>query len=122
MSVPLLNPDARRGGNPRTKAQVEPLSHADAIAQATGRSKTTVNQVVARWKRITPDVRKLAEGTALETGSLLDRLAKLPDEEQRKLITDGLADADRRIQCRAGCRGLPRSSKARVGSGLRRDA
>lgn len=88
-----LNPASRRGGNRRSKAQSGPLAHADAIAQATGRSKTTVNRLAARGKRIVDDVEKLVEGTALDTGTFLDRLAKLPPEEQRKLVSVELANA-----------------------------
>jgi ParB family chromosome partitioning protein len=85
-------PGARRGGDRRSKSQVGRMkSFAKATAAATGRSITAINRSVARGDRISAEVLKQVQGTPLESGHFLDRLAKLSPDEQKQLIADGLA-------------------------------
>lgn len=55
-------------------------------AQSIGRSKQDINRAVARGEKIAPDVLKAVQGTKLDTGTALDRLARLPVQEQRKAV------------------------------------
>lgn len=87
-------PGARRGGDRRSKSQVGRMkSFAKATAAATGRSITAINRSVARGDRISAEVLKQVQGTPLESGHFLDRLAKLSPDEQKQLIADELAKA-----------------------------
>lgn len=89
-----INPAARRGGDRRSKIQVGSLkSFAKATAAATGRSVTAVNRAVARGDRISAEVLKQLQGTPLETGHFMDRLAKLSPDQQKGLVADELAKA-----------------------------
>jgi ParB-like nuclease domain len=90
-----LNPSTRRGGDRRSsKAQVgSKKSFASATASATGRSTTAVNRAVTRGDKIADEVLAMVQGTPIETGGLLDRLAKIPADEQEKVVADELAKA-----------------------------
>lgn len=90
----MLTPGTRRGGDRKAKAQVAPLSFADATAAATGRSKSAVNRAAARGDQIASDVLNQVQGTGLDSGAFLDKLAKVSPVEQRKLVADGLEKAD----------------------------
>jgi ParB family chromosome partitioning protein len=90
-----LNPSTRRGGDRRSKDQIGSLkSFAKATAAATGRSVTAVNRAVTRGDNIGDDALKLVQGTPIETGQFLDRLARVPPNEQKKFVTDELAKAN----------------------------
>lgn len=87
-----LNPSTRRGGDRRSKDQIGSLkSFAKATAAATGRSVTAVNRAVTRGDNIGDDALKLVQGTPIETGQFLDRLARVPAHEQKKFVVDELA-------------------------------
>jgi hypothetical protein len=91
-----LNPSTRRGGDRRgsSKNQVGSLkSFASVTASATGRSPTAVNRAVTRGDKIADEVLDLVQGTPIEKGELLDRLAKIPADEQKKVVIDELAKA-----------------------------
>jgi hypothetical protein len=90
-----LNPETRRGGDRRSsKAQVgSKKSFASATASATGRSTTAVNRAVTRGDKIADEVLAMVQGTPIETGELLDRLAKIPADEQKKVVAEELAKA-----------------------------
>jgi hypothetical protein len=90
-----LNPSARRGGDRRSsKAQVGSMkSFASATASATGRSTTAVNRAVSRGDKIADEVLAMVQGTSIETGGLLDRLAKIPADRQKEFVADELAKA-----------------------------
>jgi ParB-like chromosome segregation protein Spo0J len=57
-------------------------------AEKTGRSKATINKALARAEKIAPDVLHAVTGTKLDTGASLDKLARLPAEEQRQVAKD----------------------------------
>jgi ParB family transcriptional regulator, chromosome partitioning protein len=88
-----LNPAARRGGDRRSpNAQHGSLkSFAAATAAATGRSVTAVNRAVARADKITDNALKLVQGSPIDSGSFLDRLAKLPPAKQESVVAEALA-------------------------------
>jgi ParB-like chromosome segregation protein Spo0J len=65
------------------------IGFARDTAETTGMSKRTVNEAVARGERIVPDVIQGVVGTALDTGTSLDRLAKLTPDEQRRAVEAG---------------------------------
>jgi ParB family transcriptional regulator, chromosome partitioning protein len=88
-----INPAARRGGD-RRSANAQPgslKSFAAATAAATGRSKTAVNRAVARARKITDNALKLVQGSPIESGGFLDRLAKVSPAEQESFVADALA-------------------------------
>jgi ParB-like chromosome segregation protein Spo0J len=67
-----------------------PKEFAAETAKATGRDKSTITRALARGKKLAPDVIEAVKGTALDTGASLDKLAKLPVEEQRQAAKSGL--------------------------------
>jgi ParB family transcriptional regulator, chromosome partitioning protein len=85
-----LHPETKHGENQHTRsAQVEqstaPRFTADT-AEKSGRSEQDVRRDVTRAKRIAPDVLQQIQGTEMDTGANLDRLAKLSEPEQRKAV------------------------------------
>jgi hypothetical protein len=65
---------------------------AQDTAEKTGRHKRNINKAVARGKKIAPDVLRKVKGSEFDTGVVLDKLAKLSPEDQRKAI-NGAADS-----------------------------
>jgi hypothetical protein len=65
---------------------------AQDTAEKTGRHKRNINKAVARGKKIAPDVLKKVKGGGFDTGVVLDKLAKMSPEDQRKAI-EGTADS-----------------------------
>jgi hypothetical protein len=51
-------------------------------ADATGKSQRSVNRSIQRADKIAPDVLRVVAGTALDTGSSLDKIARLPVEQR----------------------------------------
>lgn len=64
-----------------------PSGFASETARATGRDKSTITRAVARGEKIAPDVLQAVQGTKLDTGASLDKLAKLPAPEQRRAVS-----------------------------------
>lgn len=58
-------------------------------ATVTGKSQRDIQRAVSRGEKIAPDVLANIQGTALDKGTHLDALAKLPHEEQRRAVTLG---------------------------------
>lgn len=91
----MLTPGSGRGGDRKAaKAQVGPLAFADATAAATGRSKSAINRAAARGDQIASDVLNQVQGTGLDAGAFLDKLAKVSPVEQRKLVASELEKGD----------------------------
>jgi hypothetical protein len=101
----MLAPSAKRGGDRRSKAQIGSKSFADKTAAATGRSKTAINRAASRGEQVASDVLKTIEGTALDSGAFLDKLAKVSPVDQRKLVADELAPKDRPTEVRRDVEG-----------------
>lgn len=60
---------------------------ATATAESTGVNRSTVHRATSRGEKIAPDVLRDVQGTKLDTGASLDKLAKLPIREQRKAVS-----------------------------------
>lgn len=78
-----------------------PEGYAAATAKVTGESKTDINRSVKRATAVCQAARDLIRGTALDTGTYLDSIAKrnMTDAEQVQHVRDaleGLADRERR--------------------------
>jgi ParB-like chromosome segregation protein Spo0J len=59
-------------------------------AEKTGRDKSTITRALARSKKVAPDVIQAVKRTPLDSGSSLDKLAKLPVEQQRQAAKSGI--------------------------------
>lgn len=71
---------------------------AASTAAVTGKSKATINQAIRRATEVCQAARDLIRGTALDTGSYLDSIAKrdMTDDEQVEHVQQALSDlADR---------------------------
>jgi ParB-like chromosome segregation protein Spo0J len=96
-----LHPETGQGkANTR---EVQSVAHADrtpafvdATAALTGRSKSAVAADVDRGNKVLDEVVELIRGTTLDTGTYLDKLAKMPGNEQFKAATRDLAFANQR--------------------------
>jgi ParB-like nuclease domain len=89
-----LTPGSKRGGDRKSKTQNGSTSFADATAAATGRSKTAINRAAARGEQVASDVLNAVEGTPLDSGAFLDKLARVSPIDQRKLVADELTQTD----------------------------
>ncbi len=65
-------------------------------ARQTGLSKRSINRAIWRVEKTTQEARDLIRGTRLDTGAMLDRLARMEPEDQVPYITDQFADPDPR--------------------------
>lgn len=96
----------------RVSAQVEPKlsvrgrdgegrpeGFATETAKASGQSKASINRAVKRGNEVCQEARDLIRGTKLDTGAMLDKLAKLEPAAQVESVTiqlEALADKERR--------------------------
>jgi ParB family chromosome partitioning protein len=95
-----LHPETKHGGD-RKSDQVDNLStrsFAEETATATGKDERTVRRDAERGQKLIPEVLALIKGTKLDTGVYLDKLKKLPPNEQvaaakRDLAASKRADA-----------------------------
>ena len=55
-------------------------------AHKTGLDERTVCRDASRGERIAPDVLRVVAGTSLDTGSPVDKIARLPVEQQRRAV------------------------------------
>lgn len=100
-----LHPETRRGGDHKSiKYQTsefdpEPVERFSlATAKATGRPESSVILDANRGENILPEVLDLIRGTSLDTGVYLDKLKKLPGNEQyRAAKRDMAAERQRRL-------------------------
>lgn len=79
---------ARPRGRPGKDADSASLSYADQTAASLGVSKRTVQQDLARGKKIDPEVLSQVENTRLDTGATLDVLAATPREMQATKLAE----------------------------------
>jgi hypothetical protein len=87
-----LHPETKQGGNHKS-GPIETESFTEQTAKATGRSEQTVYREAARGEKVIGEVIELIRGTSLDTGSYLDKLAKMPGNEQFQAATRDLAFA-----------------------------
>jgi hypothetical protein len=78
--------------------QVAPLStgrghkgFAADTAAKTGKDKRTINRAIQRAAEVTSEARDLIRNTSLDTGAYLDRLMKVPEEQQVERVERDLA-------------------------------
>lgn len=90
-----LHPETRQGGDHKS-GPIETESFTAQTARTTGRSEQTIYREASRGDRILPEVLDLVRNTELDTGSYLDKLAKLPGSEQYQAATRDLAHANQR--------------------------
>lgn len=108
-----LHPEAKHGEN-LGKARVAKLatqknaeedgssitpstpSFAAATAAATGQSERAVRRDAERGEKVIPEALKLVRGTKLDTGVYLDKLKRLPPDEQVQTVKRDLAETKRR--------------------------
>lgn len=67
------------------------LSFAASTAEATGRDERTVQRDAERGEKVIDDVLDLISGTKLDTGTYLDKLKKMPPNEQMTAAKRDLA-------------------------------
>lgn len=80
-----LHPDTAQhvaGGKARQETASDNLSFAAETAKATGRDERTVQRDAERGEKVIPEVIDMITGTKLDTGTYLDKLKKLPPNEQ----------------------------------------
>lgn len=90
-----LHPETKQGGNHKA-GPITTESFTEQTAKATGRSEQTVYREASRGDRVLGEVLDLIKGTSLDTGSYLDKLAKMPGSEQFQVATRDLAHANQR--------------------------
>jgi uncharacterized ParB-like nuclease family protein len=88
-----LHPETRAGvfkGNQHTDVVAENFAatFAKDTAERTGRSERSVRMDASRGSKISPDVLRVIAGTDLDTGASLDKIARLPVEQQRRVASD----------------------------------
>ena len=89
---------SRQVGDLRTRTDVS--SFVAATSEATGQSERAVQRDAERGEKISERALRMLSGTPLNTGVTLDRLKKLPAEQQVVWIEGALADR-RETQARA---------------------
>lgn len=72
------------GGLARHEVASDNLSFAAATAEATGRDQRTVQRDAERGEKVLDEVLDLIRGTKLDTGTYLDKLKRMPGNEQFK--------------------------------------
>lgn len=70
------------GGRARQETASDNLSFAAQTAKATGRDERTVQREAERGEKVIPEVIDMITGTKLDTGTYLDKLKRLPPNEQ----------------------------------------
>lgn len=80
-----------RGGN----RQIGDRSYAAKTADDLGQSKRAVERDLARGKKIAPEVLATVEGTKLDKGVILDKLAATPRDQQAARLAEIRADRSR---------------------------
>lgn len=80
-----MHPDTAHGANQHTKAGEDNLStpnFAEATAAITGADARTVRRDAERGEKVIDEVLDMIRGTKLDTGTYLDRIKRLPPNEQ----------------------------------------
>lgn len=105
-------PETDSRGQKKSSQQSE--GFATETAKATGKSKKDVNRSVKRGNDVCQEARDLIRNTKLDTGSTLDKLAKLEPDEQVAYIQetlDAIKDKERRDALKAERQERDRESK-----------
>lgn len=70
------------GGKARQETASDNLSFAAATAEVTGRDQRTVQRDAERGEKVIDEVLDMIRGTKLDTGTYLDKIKRLPPNEQ----------------------------------------
>ena len=81
---------------PTNAGKGQPKGFAKDTEDKTGTPKRTTNRALARAKAIPPEIMALVQGTDLDTGTYLDKLKNLSDEEQRAKVDADLEVIEQR--------------------------
>jgi len=80
-----LHPETKHGGD-RASRQVGDLKEADRFtadtAAKTGQSERAVQRDAERGEKVIPEVLEMIKGTRLDTGAFLDKIKRLPPNDQ----------------------------------------
>lgn len=79
------------GGKARQETASDNLSFAAATAEVTGRDQRTVQRDAERGEKVIDEVLDMIRGTKLDTGIYLDKLKRLPAEQQVAQVKRDLA-------------------------------
>jgi hypothetical protein len=73
---------------PETSVGGRPSGFATETSEALGKSKRAINLAIARADKIAPDVLRIVAGTSLDNGASLDKIARMPVEQQRRVASE----------------------------------
>ncbi|MGN6548473.1 MAG: ParB N-terminal domain-containing protein [Pararhizobium sp.] len=82
-------------GKQVTNANLADASFTADTAKATGQSERAVQRDAERGTKIVPEAMEMIRGTKLDTGTYLDKLKRLPPNEQVQAATRDLGDTKR---------------------------
>lgn len=119
-----LHPETKHGGD-RASRQVGDLTEtarftADTAA-AVGKSERVVQRDAERGEKVCEEALNLVRGTALDTGSYLDRLKRIDPSEQVETVQKGLSGLARQLE-RDRAETLASRNKSRVESDVKQRA
>ena len=118
-----LHPETGHGGDRRSD-QVDNLStrsFASSTAEAIGKDERTVRRDAERGEKVCEEALNLVRGTALDTGSYLDRLKRIDPSEQVETVQKGLSGLARQLE-RDRAETLASRNKSRVESDVKQRA
>lgn len=119
-----LHPETRHGGD-RASRQVGDLVEAERFtaetASATGKSERAVQRDAERGEKVCEPALALVRGTALDTGTYLDRLKKVEPGEQVETVNRALAGIARQAE-RDRAETLASRNKSRVEADVKQRA
>lgn len=104
-----LHPETRHGHNTKESGQLV-HSFAAETASVTGKDERTVRRDAERGEKVIDEVLDMIRGTSLDTGAYLDRIKKLPPNDQVTAARRDLAAAKARAsEARSQTRDVARS-------------
>ena len=95
----VLHPETGRGGL-RKSGQTATLAVRSFVAETAAlshQSERSVGRDAERGEKITPEALDRVHGSGVDTGRFLDKLKKLPQENQLPAVTRELADASSKL-------------------------
>lgn len=97
------------------------LSFASATAEATGKNERTVQRDAERGEKVTDEALNLVRGTALDTGTYLDKLKRIDPSEQVETVQRALSGLARQME-RDRAETLASRNKSRVEADVKQRA
>lgn len=109
------------GGMSRQGTASDNLSFAAATAEAIGKTERTVQRDAERGEKVAEDALNLIRGTALDTGTYLDKLKRIDPTEQVETVQRALAGVARQAE-RDRAETLAARNKSRVEADVKQRA